>query len=234
MQHTGSDLQYGDLQCKGKLLQRWIEEHKSVTANECWVEPCKTKFNDVCPSREIGTKVARIPRDIRAMVGAFGLLKDDDTFFDVTVKPKGYNETVWQGFVTSNAIIIENVQRLGKEGPFISGITQAVYQNWYNLEDLRYIFVAQIINSITNQLIIEQIYGQWPLPEEGTRDWKRGTPEYEALLGTDIGKIVAFFILGAFERGTRLISQVTVSEFDVEDMTPQLRLEIEAMDPVSA
>lgn len=48
----------------------------------------------------------------------------------------------------------------------------------------------------------------YPDAEKQGTIWEWGTPEYQALLGTEIGKVMTCFVLGAFEREGRRIARI--------------------------
>jgi hypothetical protein len=95
-----------------------------------------------------------------------------------------------------------------KEDYHPSEIMKAVYEKHFTLTSLRHIFVLDIENSDTRGLIKKKIYTganslSYPDPEQPGRVWERATPKYQALLGTEIGKVMACFVLGAFGQGNR-------------------------------
>jgi hypothetical protein len=58
------------------------------------------------------------------------------------------------------------------------------------------------------------------------RTWEYDGDEYKALLGTQIGKIAASFVLGAFTRGTHRICRVVTW---INDSLLCMRFDIEAV-----
>jgi hypothetical protein len=90
-------------------------------------------------------------------------------------------------------------------GPFISEISKAAYEDHFPLHTLRYIFVTNVSNTET------KIFAKARL--DLTREekfWKNNTPEFKAMLGTQIRKVVACFIQVSFQRGTQKISRVAL------------------------
>ncbi|KAJ5115700.1 hypothetical protein N7456_000048 [Penicillium angulare] len=85
--------------------------------------------------------------------------------------------------------------------PHVGATFNALYQHTEgSLDSLRHIYVCYIVNRQTHKLL--ETYGQ------GRRQFDHGTPEYEAILGTRIGRMVASVVLGGFTRGTRRISRI--------------------------
>ena len=114
----------------------------------------------------------------------------------------------WFGSTGPGIICLDDIYR--DEGfmdpnPHISQISQLLYERDFPLESLRYVFVTTVIESETREFILNELdwagfHQRWPI----------GTPEYDALLGTRIGKVVAYLVLGAFERGTRRITRINL------------------------
>jgi hypothetical protein len=103
--------------------------------------------------------------------------------------------------------------------PTASAVAQAFYERDFDLNDLRCVFVNGIINKNTVGFIREHIYNpedfnEFPGLDFAPQTWKYASPEYDGLLGTRIGKVVAYLVLGAFERGTRRISQIVTYSYE--------------------
>ncbi|KAJ5110078.1 hypothetical protein N7532_002723 [Penicillium argentinense] len=56
--------------------------------------------------------------------------------------------------------------------------------------------------------------------------WGYGTPGYDALLGTRMGKVAVYLVLGVYPRGTCRIARVVTWEHNLE---ANLRFDIEAV-----
>ncbi|KAJ5734438.1 hypothetical protein N7493_003224 [Penicillium malachiteum] len=121
----------------------------------------------------------------------------------------------WAGCVTDQFIILEMLNHSAGK-PFMSEVTNAVYHNFYPDSDPEFIFVYYIVNDGFLDILNYQIYtivngydaagpGEIPVIE-----WKHNTPEYMALLGTPIGKVVAAFLLGRYPPGTVQITSISV------------------------
>jgi hypothetical protein len=134
----------------------------------------------------------------------------------------------WGGRVRRGMIFIHEV----KSGelpstPYISEVSQAVYTRDFPIETLRYVFVHNIINDDTFAFLQYYLYAE----ESGLfrngcyeyRVWEFDTLQYQGLLGTTFGKLVAALVLGAFEPGTRRIARIVTGgnymvsiRFDIE------------------
>lgn len=134
-----------------------------------------------------------------------------------------YNVCWWSGRTAQSVIFLEDVNRPeGSQFPFISEITKAIYEKDFNIDTLRYVFVTEIANPGTRGFIIGVL---WPNNTENPRVMASHTPEFEVLLGTPIGNIVAYLVLNAFARGTRRITRIVL--WHDAQANPHLRFDIE-------
>ncbi|KAJ5988540.1 hypothetical protein N7481_003750 [Penicillium waksmanii] len=80
---------------------------------------------------------------------------------------------------------------------------QALYTRNFEMHTLRHVYVQHVVNAETNPFVRRGLYTEktrprlaWPKQEPETWDYR--TPEYDGLLGSRIGKVVAYLVLGAF------------------------------------
>lgn len=138
----------------------------------------------------------------------------------------------WAGRIAKGVIFVTNMERtLGAPPPYTSQLIKAVYEDEFPLNTLRHIFFNVVVNEDTRYLIKELLYTDdrglaWP--DRTRRNWEISTPVYRALLGSRIGRIAGYFVLGAFPRGTRQISRI-VSWAGILD-TITLRFDLENID----
>jgi hypothetical protein len=154
----------------------------------------------------------------------------------VSLLSNGFAKTMWIGRIGPGVLIIECIERTSESiTPWISELTKAMYENWARLSDLRYIFITEVENADTvacvqkicdiQGLEYPQEYGdkrKWP-----KKVWRPSTPEFNALLGTRLGKVVAYFLLGAYGQGVKRIARIRFFHsgcdglnlrFDIEDV----------------
>ncbi|KAJ6092597.1 hypothetical protein N7486_007886 [Penicillium sp. IBT 16267x] len=106
------------------------------------------------------------------------------------------------------------------EYPHLSDAVISMYREMYGTtEMLRYIFASTIINTQTTEYIESLYPGGWrniPHYQDGEENlskpdfYPRGTPEYQEILGTRIGRTVGSIVLSGFPRGTRRITGIHV------------------------
>ncbi|KAJ6070490.1 hypothetical protein N7467_011809 [Penicillium canescens] len=116
--------------------------------------------------------------------------------------------------------------------PWISELTKAIYEKYSSLSDLRYVFLTDVQNEDTVECITticdthrlpypsDDDHGKWP-----TGVWMPPSPEFNALQGTRLGKVVAYFILGAYGQGVKRIAKITF--FNAKRKQLNLRFDIE-------
>lgn len=114
-------------------------------------------------------------------------------------------QNYWKGIIAKGLIVIADVQR--DNGPHGSDVILATYRHRYAKIPLRHILVDSVIEEETQEFYISRI-----VPAKGYRGCvlERGSAEYEGLLGTPIGRLVTFILLGFFGPGHCQIERVVV------------------------
>lgn len=148
-------------------------------------------------------------------------------------------EVAWDGFVNRRHVVIDYIVRNHDEPP-LSEVTNAIYSKMFPDDDLslREVFVHDIHNKdtydfIKNKMFVHANNQVWP-PAVGRQrvfafDANTRPDEFKGLLGTKIGKVVGFWMLGRYPRGTCTISGIhlTISPHDsqrpVVDMLFQVK-----------
>ncbi|KAJ5135527.1 uncharacterized protein N7515_004805 [Penicillium bovifimosum] len=118
-----------------------------------------------------------------------------------------YEMTIGNGFIAGHTLCRRN-------GPHCNEIMRAFYEQDFGLETLKYVAFTEVINAETAPLVVHAHYPRRGLRFETVaagkkhQIWPHGTREFQEILGTEIGKTVAYLLLCCFERGTRRISQI--------------------------
>lgn len=203
---------YGMLQQAGLLRLRWIEDPSRW---DCPIAKSTLTFDAFHQMLPSGTVRARnLSLNLEAQIVGLGVPTE---FYD-QVEESAYREFEyiaeggemhWVGSTGPGVIFLEIIGSQ-KGFPHISDITLAFYKRDFPIDKLKYIFVGMVIQPGTLRFVRHHLYPAHsiPWPYERPQAWAFGTPEYEALLGTRIGKTIAYIVLGGFDRGTRRIEQI--------------------------
>ncbi|KAJ6034576.1 uncharacterized protein N7446_009327 [Penicillium canescens] len=193
---------------KGEKLGKWLNN-----ANEpgCPIPKTTVTMANLPPSKYfIYNKTTCLSLTQSNWVASLGLpvetsVEDADSVYQFLSLHK--NELPWahwSGHIGPGVMIIECIRRESDStAPWISELTKAIYENYSSLSDLR-----------------DDDHGKWP-----TGVWMPPSPEFNALLGTRLGKVVAYFILGAYGQGVKRIAKITF--FNVKRKQLNLRFDIE-------
>ncbi|EKV06276.1 hypothetical protein PDIG_78370 [Penicillium digitatum PHI26] len=108
-------------------------------------------------------------------------------------------------------------------------IARALYVNDHDISTLRHVLFTCVINEETAPYVRQILYPRFgrsfhAATYEPCLKIERGTPEYEELLGTKLGKATAILLISSLPRGTRRIARAVVWN---TYSTLQLRFEIE-------
>ncbi|KAJ5137536.1 hypothetical protein N7526_003769 [Penicillium atrosanguineum] len=209
---TTEQFKYGRLQEAGLLRLQWIE-HPSVS--DCPIFKSTLTFDafhQMIPSGNVRTE--NIASDMEDYIVGLGLPNEfvehvEESVYRAFDYTSVRGEMQWVGRTGPGVIFLEVLE--SKKGfPHISDITLAFYKRDFPIDTLKYIFVCIVVQPETLNFVRDLLYpaNSIPWPNDKPQAWSLGTPEYEALLGTRIGKMVAYTVLGGFNRGTRRIKQI--------------------------
>lgn len=139
----------------------------------------------------------------------------------------------WCGYTGPGVISLLDVKRRHESSaPPISDLTKFVYEQTFNIDGLKYVFVQNIINRQTQAFINDILYTYerlgytWGEHPGDQRIWERNSPVYQALLGTRIGKTVSYLLLASYPRGTQRIARIVTYRID-DLMSIHMRFDIE-------
>ncbi|KAJ5256921.1 hypothetical protein N7478_013025 [Penicillium angulare] len=160
-----------------------------------------------------------LPNEYNNRVSRVGITPAQTTFERVgAMNVNIYTE--WDGIIGPNILIIELVNRVdgaalpASQLPFMSQLIKASYDDdRIALMNLRHIFVDTVANEETRNFFRDYIYPGFfgeedPIKDAPYKVFEHGTPNFQALLGTRIGKIIVYFLLNAHAPGTRTIQRI--------------------------
>lgn len=211
---------YGKCQQAGARIRRWMDDENEPL---CPIEPCMLTFGTFLETYPDAHPIPHVP-DVafKEQICALGLPNEWDNPVEGSIFRRWAFEEedqglVWHGSTGPGFIIIEEIQRTDKTAPPTSHIAQAFYERNFALtgpRGLKTIFVSTVLEDETDLFVRNFLYTaeaglDWEAgPPAEPQTWTYGTREFDGLLGTRIGKSVAYIILGAFPRGTRRIVRI--------------------------
>jgi hypothetical protein len=232
-EHREPTSKYGKLEQEGAQRRRWMDDPNEP---DCKILLSTLTFDRLCEMCDVG------PDDVKR--------EDTPPLYKQRIRDLGLpielvyqhytiscNDFTWQGYTGPGMILIDDIRRAKTDTPPISQITQALYERDHSISSLKHIFVFSVINDVTETFLKRQLYTeanglQWLRDDDVLQTWAFGIPEYDALLGTPIGKLVAKLVLGAFDRGTRRIRQVvTWSTWSQQSMNMRFDIEVIGSQP---
>jgi hypothetical protein len=237
-------VKYVKFQEAGAQRRRWIADPEEP---DCTIPRSTLTFADIDLGSDPVMKNKTIHKAFEQPVRDLGLPNEWDTpvvrgmsvyrYIDIANGTVGFKG--WSG---PGLIALDTVSRSQGQGPPVSQIAQAVYEKDFAISELRYVFVKSVINEETIGFVEETLYPandlQWSTGpawqyswQYTPRTWAYGTSEYDALLGTRIGKLVAYIVLGAFPRGTRRIERIVT--WPGVDLSCHMRFDIESTPTVT-
>jgi hypothetical protein len=177
------------LQTRGAQVVRWIEDP---------AEPD-------CPIPRNSLTVEQLENEAIVFPEEFEMLEVWTTYRVY------FGKNIWIGHVTPGIIVMQNISRI-QESPNVSEIALTVYYREYEtVDDLRHIYFTTVENNQTRFHIMNTLYPSWPPASEDTITWEHGTPEFEQVLGTRLGRLAGYVVLGGFDRGTRRVARIVAA-----------------------
>ncbi|KAJ5661282.1 uncharacterized protein N7484_000654 [Penicillium longicatenatum] len=236
---------WGRRERRGLRFQRWIE-HAATPGDPCPILPCALGPEDVGPF-VTDLPDMTLPPDISQDALRMGLIANTDILakfasvsqpVDAASGAQQLNN--WQVYVAEGILCISFMFRYrGRRGFHTSDVMKVACEYFYPMESLKSVYYSKVANP-SDIRFVARIYDEFNLfptddePERDThftpQEWKHGSSEYRALLGTYTGRVVAYLILGAYPRRTHRISRVvTWYTWDDHDKIAllQMRFDIE-------
>ncbi|KAJ5173070.1 hypothetical protein N7492_005663 [Penicillium capsulatum] len=216
------------LRSRGAQVARWIHDPSET---DCPISHSSTKFDQLGRNAEY-FEWKQSELSLRTI--EYNLLLPSQSEMRRSQKDYSfwtllYDEGVFVGHTAPGLIAIQAISRPqstnsgSSHTPHPSEIALTLYHHDVGgFEGLQYVFMLSIQNAQTQHLIMHDMYPSWPITTPGM--WEYGTQEYEELLGTRIGRIVGYLVLGGFSRGSRRIVRIIVY---CVDGTLEMRFDIE-------
>ncbi|KAJ5980446.1 hypothetical protein N7481_007744 [Penicillium waksmanii] len=156
-----------------------------------------------------------------------------DTNLDFLEGSWGCDEFSWWGYTAPGIIVMMGIRRdIESTTPQISEVNHAIYTKDHPIDSLKQVYL-RIGRHCTLPFIRKHVYTEannltWPTSGEQIWEFATNSDMFDMILGTRIGKVVSYLVLGSFPRGTRHIAQI-VTILSFAD-TVHLRFDIEAIE----
>ncbi|KAJ6024708.1 hypothetical protein N7540_005505 [Penicillium herquei] len=215
----GGYVLYDDLKARGQLYQKWMDGPDTAETGICRFQPTTANISfKMVNKNELGDAAESMGHEEELLDQLRQPMSD---FRKESFEHHVDGEVAfWQGLIGEGILVLESVYH--QCGPFMSEVSQRAYEKYYDISTLKHVMFTNIVNIRTMPLIMGTLGMEKKLHPRECHEY--GTPDYQALIGSDLGRIVVGLVLSAFPRGTARISRVFIS--NVEDMA-QMRLDIE-------
>ncbi|CAG8090554.1 unnamed protein product [Penicillium salamii] len=211
---------------RGLILQRWIEGRQSGCPYP------KSVFTLAYKSRDY-LIVAKQEKLNAKLLAFLQIGNTNSTFHNVSVTQRDVSApTWWIGRIAPGMVIVDDIFRSKRsDDPYISEFTKAVYQLEFPLNSLKSVVVANINEKDTVHCARHKVYKSQGLqyPSRTQHIWNSSSHEFQALLGTGIGKVVGAFVLCAWGQGRKRISRIVTFNIDSDVHKLHMRFDLEDM-----
>ncbi|KAJ5186330.1 hypothetical protein N7449_011094 [Penicillium cf. viridicatum] len=135
------------------------------------------------------------------------------------------------GTIGPGLLFIYSIRRCpASNDPHVSELAKIAYETHFPLESMKHVIVNEVQENTTEPFIGEHIYPSregliYPSVEPQT--WDYATPEFRAIMGTPIGKVVGSFILSEFGQGVKRVSRIVTFQRGLELHKLDIRFDIE-------
>lgn len=121
-------------------------------------------------------------------------------------------------------------RRAASNDPYVSELAKIAYETHFPLESVKHVIVNEVQENATEPFIEEHVYPSregLTYPSADPQTWDYATPEFRAIMGTPIGKVVGSFILCSFGQGVKRVSRIVTLHRGLELHKLDIRFDIE-------
>lgn len=214
-------LKYGEHQNRGRTFQAWISD---PVITDCYIGSSTLTYDALAAwvltddlLEDLDSQPDSDNEQVINLAQQLGL-GDSLTMHVISSSNPAFpgsmpgEENDFRFFIAPGYLFILTMFR--NSGPYASQIAQAVYESSYSINTLKQVIMVGVKNADAMaflKILISTAASGLVWPDSGRQTFVHGTAEYEGILGTKIGSVMAYTVLGAFTRGTRRISQILVN-----------------------
>lgn len=204
---------YGPFQTRGAQLRQWIENPGELACPTTLSQLTLSEIQAchhiaIMPASPGNADFVNLFRHLNLPTPVSSHAESEYSSFDLNEMKVG-----WHGFIGPGVVYMEDIHHRAGSRYFISELSLAFYRgmSFAAANPIRHVVFVQVIHQETMATVLA-VYGTLEVGARWWRTWERGTAEFDALLGSPIGRVVGFLVLGGFQRGTRRIARIhTVS-----------------------
>ncbi|KAJ5960180.1 uncharacterized protein N7479_007330 [Penicillium vulpinum] len=193
---------------KGRSLQAWIEDYRAAGCPY----PIST-FVLTPRHRDYFVDRTSVHLDARLLT-ALNMGNVNSTYWKISITQRDEGPPVWWiGRTGPGVIFIDDIFRSKRsDDPYMSEVIKAAYKMDFSLDSLRTVFVSNVNEKNTLSCT-----------------WKPSSPEFNALLGIGIGKVVAASVLCAWGQGRKRIARIVTVHIGADIHKLYMRFNLENM-----
>ncbi|CAI7650101.1 unnamed protein product [Penicillium viridicatum] len=197
-------------QTTGAQFEQWMA-NTGPAGPACPVTQSTHTLADVCAEFTVVKSEFAVPP-----VEILGALDSTDLPSDPKSKVYRYSKMnrpgklsrvpTYEHYIVEGAIIAKAIFRKG-QGPPWTDIALALYKDEADINTLRHVFYTTVENKETQPLVGKVLYRERNFDGAGTRGgttiriWNMHDPEFQQILGTQLGRATARLVLAAWPRG---------------------------------
>ncbi|KXG47095.1 uncharacterized protein PGRI_038410 [Penicillium griseofulvum] len=167
------------------------------------------------------------------LLTALHMNNTNSTYRNISITQRDEGPPVWWiGRTGPGVIFIDDIFRSKRsDDPYMSEFTKAAYEMDFPLDSLKNVFVINV-NEKNTLSCVRQVYKareglRYPSSTEQT--WEPSSPEFCALLGVGIGKVVAAFVLCAWGQERKRIARIVTFHIGADVHKLYMRFDLEDM-----
>ncbi|KAJ5185692.1 hypothetical protein N7491_006437 [Penicillium cf. griseofulvum] len=165
------------------------------------------------------------PEHIASIVGL-----ESPSFRHSIIKTKN-GITALVATIGPGVLFVYSMRRLnGSNDPYISELIKIAYETHFQLGSIKHIFMGEVQERETEPFIEEEVYPSregLDYPSAETQIWDYDSHEFSAIMGTPVGQVVGYFILGAYGQGIRRISRIATFHTGLDLHKLHIRFDID-------
>jgi hypothetical protein len=167
------------------------------------------------------------------LLTAFHMNNTNSTYRKISITQRDEGPPVWWiGHTGPGVIFIDDIFRSKRsDDPYMSEFTKAAYEMDFPLDSLKNVFVTNV-NEKDTLLCVREVYRtrkELRYPSSTEQTWEPSSPEFHALLGVGIGKVIAAFVLCAWGQERKRIARIVTFHIGADVHKLHMRFDLEDM-----